>query len=137
MYRELHDDLHVVPPKHGYLASWAKCGVLLLNACLTVRAGEPNSHAGKGWEKFTDAAIKAVNDLPRTVVFLLWGSYAQKKEKLITSPHHVVIKGVHPSPLSANKGFFGSKPYSRVNEALVNAGRKPIKWELPEVPLEE
>jgi uracil-DNA glycosylase len=77
-----------------------------------------------------------VNDLPRPVVFLLWGSYAQKKEKLITSPHHVVIKGVHPSPLSANKGFFGSKPYSRVNEALETAGRKPINWELPEVPLD-
>jgi uracil-DNA glycosylase len=136
MYRELHDDLHIVSPKHGYLGSWAKSGVLMLNACLTVRAGEPNSHAGKGWEKFTDAAIRVVNELPRPIVFLLWGNYAQKKEKLITAAHHVIIKGVHPSPLSANKGFFGSKPYSKVNAALIAAGRKPIDWELPEVPTE-
>jgi uracil-DNA glycosylase len=137
MYKELHDDLGITPPKHGYLASWARGGVLLLNACLTVRAGAPNSHAGKGWEKFTDAAIRAVNDLSKAVVFLLWGSYAQKKAKLVTAPHHVVLKGVHPSPLSADKGFFGSNPFSKANAALEAAGRKPIDWRLPEVAEEE
>lgn len=132
MYKELQDDLGIPTPKHGYLASWARSGVLMLNACLTVRAGAPNSHARKGWETFTDAAIRAVTTLPRPVVFLLWGSYAQKKEKLISVPPHVVIKGVHPSPLSADKGFFGSKPYSTVNAALEAVGGKPIDWRLPE-----
>ncbi len=134
IYRELRDDVGATPVPHGYLATWAKRGVLMLNACLTVRSGEPNSHAGKGWEAFTDAAIRAVNALPRPVVFLLWGSYAQKKEKLIDSTRHVVIKGVHPSPLSADKGFFGSRPFSKINAALAAAGRKPIDWQLPEDP---
>lgn len=132
MYRELESDLGIKPVKHGDLRAWAERGVLLLNACLTVRAGTPNSHARKGWEQFTDAAIRAINDLEQPVVFLLWGSYAQKKEKLIDSNRHVVIKGVHPSPLSADKGFFGSKPFSRANAALQAAGRKPIDWQLPE-----
>ncbi len=132
MYRELNDDLGIPPVKHGYLASWAEQGILMLNACLTVRAGEPNSHAGRGWETFTDAAIRAVNALPRPVVFLLWGSYAQKKGKLIDAARHVVIKGVHPSPLSADKGFYGSKPFSKVNAALEAAGEAPIDWRLPE-----
>ncbi len=132
MYRELQSDLGIQPVKHGYLRAWAERGVLLLNACLTVRAGAPNSHARKGWEQFTDAAIRAINDLEQPVVFLLWGSYAQKKEKLIDSQRHIVIKGVHPSPLSADKGFFGSKPFSRTNAALEAAGRKPIDWQLPE-----
>lgn len=132
IYRELQDDVGAKPVKHGYLVSWAKQGVMLLNACLTVRSGEPNSHSGKGWEKFTDAAIHAINGLKRPVVFLLWGSYAQKKEKLIDSSRHVVIKGVHPSPLSADKGFFGSKPFSKVNAALTAAGEKPVDWQLPE-----
>lgn len=137
IYRELHDDLGVKPVSHGYLAAWAERGVLLLNACLTVRANAPNSHAGKGWEKFTDAAIRAVNDRKRPVVFLLWGSYAQKKEKLIDAGRHVVIKGVHPSPLSASNGFFGSRPFSKVNAALTAAGEKPIDWQLPETVTEE
>jgi uracil-DNA glycosylase len=132
IYRELEDDVGAKPVKHGCLVAWAKRGVLLLNACLTVRAGQPNSHAGKGWEKFTDAAIRAVNARKRTVVFILWGSYAQKKEKLIDADQHVVIKGVHPSPLSADKGFFGSKPFSKANAALEAAGEKPINWQLPE-----
>jgi len=134
IYRELQDDVGARPVQHGYLATWAQRGVLMLNACLTVRANEPNSHAGKGWEKFTDAAIRAVNDQPRPVVFLLWGSYAQKKEKLIDASRHVVIKGVHPSPLSADKGFFGSKPFSKINAALAAAGRKVIDWQLPAAP---
>jgi uracil-DNA glycosylase len=132
IYQELNDDLGIPPVKHGYLASWARQGVLMLNACLTVRADSPNSHAGKGWEKFTDAAIKAVNDLKHTVVFLLWGAYAQKKIKLIDESRHVIVKSAHPSPLSAANGFFGSKPFSKVNAALEKAGEKPINWQLPE-----
>lgn len=132
IYQELEDDLGIKPVKHGYLASWAKQGVLMLNACLTVRAGTPNSHAGKGWEMFTDAAIRAVNDQPRPIVFLLWGAYAQKKIKLIDETRHVVIKSAHPSPLSAANGFFGSKPFSKINVALQAAGQEPIDWKLPE-----
>jgi uracil DNA glycosylase len=104
----------------------------MLNACLTVRANAPNSHAGKGWEKFTDAAISSVNALKRPVVFLLWGAYAQKKIKLIDESRHVVIKSAHPSPLSAANGFFGSKPFSKINAALTKLGETPIDWKLPE-----
>ncbi len=132
IYQELRDDLGIAPVTHGYLASWAKQGVLMLNACLTVRAESPNSHAGKGWEKFTDAAIKAVNDLKHPVVFLLWGAYAQKKIKLIDETRHVIIKSAHPSPLSAANGFFGSKPFSKINDSLKELGRAPIEWQLPE-----
>jgi uracil-DNA glycosylase len=132
IYQELQSDLGITPPKHGYLASWAKQGVLMLNACLTVRADAPNSHAGKGWERFTDAAIKAVNDQPRSIVFLLWGAYAQKKIKLIDETRHAILKSAHPSPLSAANGFFGSKPFSKVNAALTKAGQGPIDWRLPE-----
>lgn len=132
IYQELQSDLGIKPVKHGYLASWARQGVLMLNACLTVRAGAPNSHAGKGWEKFTDAAIKAVNDQPRPIVFLLWGAYAQKKIKLIDENRHVVIKSAHPSPLSAANGFYGSKPFSKINKAIKQAGAEPIDWQLPE-----
>ncbi|MCS6865428.1 MAG: uracil-DNA glycosylase [Gemmataceae bacterium] len=134
IYQELEDDLGIKPVKHGYLVSWAKQGVLLLNACLTVREGAPNSHAGKGWEQFTDAAIRAVNAQPRTIVFLLWGAYAQKKIPLIDSRRHVIIKSAHPSPLSAANGFFGSKPFSKVNAALIASGQEPIDWRLPENP---
>ncbi|MBX9624262.1 MAG: uracil-DNA glycosylase [Gemmataceae bacterium] len=137
IYRELEDDVGAKPVRHGYLATWAKRGVLLLNACLTVRANQPNSHANKGWEKFTDAAIRAVNASDRRVVFLLWGAYAQKKEKLIDAGRHVVVKGTHPSPLSAHNGFFGSKPFSTINAALEAAGRKPIDWQLPQAAEEE
>jgi uracil-DNA glycosylase len=133
IYAELNSDLGIKPVKHGYLASWARQGVLMLNAVLTVRAKTPNSHANKGWEKFTDAALRAVNDLPHRVVFLLWGAYAQKKVPLITAPRHVILKSAHPSPFSAANGFFGSKPFSKANAALEAAGEKPIDWKLPEV----
>jgi uracil-DNA glycosylase len=132
IYKELHDDLGINPVKHGYLVSWARQGILMLNACLTVRANAPNSHSGKGWEMFTDAALKAVNAQKRKLVFLLWGAYAQKKIPLIDQKRHLVIKSAHPSPLSANNGFFGSKPFSKINAALQAAGEKPIDWRLPE-----
>lgn len=134
MYRELHADLGIEPAVHGCLTAWARRGVLLLNACLTVRAGAANSHAKRGWETFTDAAIRAVNDLPRSVAFLLWGKAAQKKAELIDAKRHVAIAGVHPSPLSASTGFFGSKPFSKVNAALEAAGHEPIDWRLPADP---
>lgn len=137
IYQELQDDLGIKPVKHGYLASWARQGVMMLNACLTVRADAPNSHAGKGWEKFTDAAIRAVSDRKRPVVFLLWGAYAQKKIKLIDESRHVVLKSAHPSPLSASNGFFGSKPFSKINAALEKLGEPPIDWKLPETATEE
>jgi uracil-DNA glycosylase len=135
IYTELQADVGAKPVKHGYLASWARQGVLMLNACLTVRAKTPNSHAGKGWEKFTDAALKAVNELPRPVVFVLWGAYAQKKIPLI-GDRHVILRAAHPSPFSAANGFFGSKPFSKTNDALKAAGQKPIDWQLPEVATE-
>lgn len=128
MYLELKSDLDIPVAKSGYLQSWAEQGVLLLNAVLTVRQSEPNSHKGKGWETFTDAVIRAVSDKPERVVFVLWGSYAQKKEKLIDTDRHTVIKSAHPSPLSAHNGFFGSGPFSRINEALEAAGRGGIDW---------
>ena len=131
IYKELAADVGVSPPKHGNLEAWAKQGVLLLNAVLTVRAGEPNSHQGKGWEKFTDAVLRDVNRLPHHVAFVLWGGYAQKKTPLIDANRHTVIASAHPSPLSAKNGFFGSKPFSKVNAALQNHGQKPIEWQLP------
>jgi uracil-DNA glycosylase len=132
IYKELNDDLGIPPAHHGYLEAWAKQGILMLNAVMTVRAGSPNSHKGKGWEQFTDAALQAVNALPHKVVFLLWGSFAQKKAALIDTKKHTIIKGVHPSPMSAENGFFGSKPFSKVNAALEASGQKPIDWKLPE-----
>jgi uracil-DNA glycosylase len=134
IYRELKTDIPgFKAPKHGYLIHWAQQGILMLNAVLTVRAHTPNSHKSKGWEKFTDAVIQKVNQKEDRVVFLLWGAYAQKKAPLITGEHHVVIKGVHPSPLSAEKGFFGSQPFSSINKALEEAGKEPIDWQLPEI----
>jgi uracil-DNA glycosylase len=131
VFKELQSDLGVPKPKDGSLIPWAQQGVLLLNAVLTVRQGEPNSHAGHGWEHFTDAVIQKVSDKTEPVVFILWGSYAQKKKALIDASRHVILEGVHPSPLSAKKGFFGSKPFSRANAALEKAGREPIDWALP------
>lgn len=131
IYKELHDDLGVVPPDHGNLEHWARQGVLLLNAVLTVRAHAAGSHAGKGWETFTDEVIRAVNAKPERVVFILWGAYARKKKPLIDTSRHVVIESAHPSPLSARNGFFGSRPFSQANEALVAAGREPIDWAIP------
>ena len=130
MFKELESDLKVPRPKSGSLIPWAKQGVLLLNAVLTVRQAEPNSHAGHGWEDFTDAVIRAVSAKQEPVVFLLWGKYAQKKKKLIDAKRHVVMEGTHPSPLSANNGFFGSKPFSKVNEALEARGRPAVDWHL-------
>ncbi len=131
IFKELQSDLGLPPPASGSLGPWAEQGVLLLNAVLTVRQGEPNSHAGQGWEEFTDAVIRAVDAKPEPVVFLLWGNYARKKRKLINTQRHVVIESPHPSPLSANGGFFGSRPFSQINAALVARGRPPIDWRLP------
>jgi uracil-DNA glycosylase len=132
IFRELRDDLGCPVPRDGSLVPWAEQGVLLLNAVLTVRAGEPNSHRGKGWETFTDAVIRAVNDRPGPVVFVLWGGYAAKKEALIDAGPHVVLKSAHPSPLSAKRGFFGSRPFTKVNAALEDAGQAPVDWCLRE-----
>ena len=131
IYKELQSDVGCVPPNHGYLASWAQQGILMLNTVLTVRAHEANSHKRKGWEKFTDAVITAMNDKPTPVVFVLWGNPAQKKKKLITAEHHTIIESAHPSPLSARRGFFGSKPFSRINTALRAAGHPEVDWQLP------
>ena len=131
IYKELNDDLGIPPRKHGYLASWAEQGILMLNAVLTVRSGAPNTHANKGWEKFTDAALKAVSAKSTPVVFVLWGGYAGKKKPLIDASRHIIILSAHPSPLSANAGFFGSKPFTKINAALVEQGHTPIDWSLP------
>jgi uracil-DNA glycosylase len=130
MFKELKEDLGCSIPNNGYLVPWAKQGVLLLNAVLTVRAHEPNSHKDKGWEQFTDAIIRATSDRSDPVVYVLWGSYAQKKEKFIDTDRHVILKAAHPSPLSAKK-FFGSRPFSAVNEALARMGKEPIDWQIP------
>lgn len=130
MYRELRDDLGCRVPNNGYLVPWAKQGILMLNAVLTVRAHTANSHKAKGWEMFTDAAIKAVNAQPNPVVFVLWGGYAQKKLPLIDTTRHTVIQSVHPSPLSARSGFFGSKPFSKINAALSGYGTAEIDWQI-------
>ena len=130
IFKELVDDMGVEQPTEGYLKPWAEEGVLMLNAVLTVRRGEANSHKNKGWEKFTDAVISAVNAKNERVVFILWGAYAQKKLELIDESQHTVIKSVHPSPLAARGGFFGSKPFSAANAALEEAGREPVNWDL-------
>ncbi len=130
IFTELRDDLGIDPPGHGCLVAWARQGVLLLNATLTVRARAAASHQGKGWERFTDAVIEAVNDKPERVVFILWGASARKKRALVDTSRHVVIESAHPSPLSARNGFFGSRPFSRANAALVEAGRDPVDWHL-------
>jgi uracil-DNA glycosylase len=133
IYKELHDDLGCSIPNNGYLTSWAEQGVLLLNAVLTVRAHQANSHQGKGWENFTDAIIRAVNDKPDRVVFVLWGAYARKKKPLIDTSRHAVIESAHPSPLSAANGFFGSRPFSKINAALREAGKPEIDWQIPDL----
>lgn len=131
IFKELQSDLGVPKPNDGSLVPWAEQGVLLLNAVLTVREGEPNAHEGHGWEHFTDAVIQKVSAKEDPVVFILWGSYAQKKEALIDTSRHVILKAPHPSPLSAKKGFFGSKPFSKTNEILEERGRGAIDWRLP------
>ena len=131
IYAELRSDLGVDTPTHGNLEPWARQGVLLLNTCLTVRSGAAASHQGKGWETFTDEVLRTVDAKPHRVVFILWGAHARKKKALIDLSRHTVIESAHPSPLSAHNGFFGSKPFSRTNEALVGAGLAPIDWRLP------
>jgi uracil-DNA glycosylase len=130
MFRELKNDLGCNIPNNGYLVPWAEQGVMLLNAVLTVQAHQANSHKDKGWEHFTDAVIKAVNDKTDPVVFVLWGAYAQKKTKLIDENRHRIQKTAHPSPLSVKK-FFGSKPFSAINNALGELGRTPLDWQIP------
>lgn len=132
IFKELHDDIGFRIPNHGCLIPWAQQGVLLLNAVLTVRAHQANSHQGKGWETFTDTVIRAVNRKETQVVFLLWGSYAQRKAELIDS-RHVILKAPHPSPLSASRGFFGCKHFSKANAALQAAGLPPIDWQLADL----
>ena len=131
MYKELRDEYGYDIPNNGYLVKWAEQGVLLLNTVLTVRQGEANSHKGKGWEHFTDRVIELLNAREKPVIFRLWGRHAQAKKKLITNTNHHIIESVHPSPLSARRGFFGSKPYSKVNTILANMGGREIDWEIP------
>jgi uracil-DNA glycosylase len=131
IYKELKEDVGFQIPNNGYLAKWAQQGILMLNAVLTVRETTPNSHKDKGWEQFTDAIIKKVNEKSDPVVFILWGAYAQKKIKLIDTNRHFVIQSAHPSPLSAKTGFFGSKPFSKTNQLLQSAGKPPIDWQIP------
>lgn len=132
IYKELQDDLGCKIPSHGYLKKWADKGVLLLNTVLTVRAHQAGSHQGKGWEKFTDAVIQAVNAQDRPIVYLLWGKPAQSKAGMLTNPKHLVLKAPHPSPLSAYRGFFGCKHFSRTNEFLQSHGVEPIDWQIEE-----
>ncbi|MCW2949851.1 MAG: ung [Thermoleophilia bacterium] len=132
MYVELESDLGVKPAAHGDLRAWADQGVLLLNTSLTVRANEAASHAGLGWQRLTDAALKALAEQREHVVFLLWGRHAHAKAQFIDPARHLVLKSPHPSPLSAHRGFFGSRPFSRANEYLVEHGATPIDWALPD-----
>ena len=128
IYKELQEDIGGELPTEGDLSHWAKQGVLLLNTVLTVEEGNANSHKGKGWERLTNRLIESLNELKHPVIFILWGKPAQDKEKLITNLNHVILKAPHPSPLSAYRGFFGSKPFSRVNDILIQQGQTPIRW---------
>ncbi len=130
IYKELETDLNIPRSVNGDLSEWASQGVLLLNAVLTVEQGKPGSHAGRGWEIFTDSVIKTISDKKENVVFILWGAYAQKKQTLIDSTKHHVILSPHPSPFSAHTGFFGSKPFSKTNEYLATKGLKEINWKV-------
>lgn len=132
MYKELHEDLGCTIPNHGELTKWAKQGVLMLNTCLSVREGQPNSHANKGWEILTDKIISLMNEKKEPVVFLLWGRNAQNKESLITNPQHLILKCAHPSPFSAYNGFFGCQHFSKTNHFLVEHNLKPIDWQIIE-----
>lgn len=133
IFKELHDDVGFRIPNNGYLVPWAEQGILMLNAVLTVRAHQPNSHQGKGWEIFTDTIIQAVNEKDSPVVFLLWGGYAKKKAALIDTHRHIIIHSAHPSPLSVRRGFFGSRPFSKTNAALRAAGKPEIDWQIPDL----
>ena len=133
IYKELHDDLGCEIPNHGYLTKWAGQGVLMLNTVLTVRAHQANSHRGIGWEQFTDAVIKILNEQDRPIVFILWGSPAQKKKTMLTNPNHLILEAPHPSPLSSYRGFFGSKPFSKTNLFLQEKGLDPIDWQIENI----
>ncbi|MDB7101785.1 uracil-DNA glycosylase [Enterococcus mundtii] len=131
IYKELKNDLGIEPVSHGNLVTWAKQGVLLLNTVLTVREGQAYSHRGKGWEQLTDTIIEKLNERDKPIVFILWGKPAQEKMKMIDKSRHIIITAPHPSPLSAHRGFFGSKPFSKTNDALLALGETPIDWQLP------
>ena len=133
IYKELQDDCGCEIPNNGYLTKWAKQGVLLLNTVLTVRAHQANSHTGIGWEEFTDAAIRILNEQDRPMVFILWGRPAQMKKSMLTNPNHLIIESPHPSPLSAYRGFFGSRPFSRTNKFLKEHGIKEIDWQIENI----
>ena len=132
IYKEMESDLGIPPARHGFLEHWAEQGVLLLNSVLTVEEGRAAAHQGKGWERFTDAVIRAVNDECDGIVFILWGSYAQKKAAFVDGGRHLVLKSAHPSPLSAHNGFLGSHPFSKANAYLQSIGKDPVDWQLPE-----
>lgn len=133
IYNELKDDLGCVIPNNGYLVKWAEQGVLLMNTVLTVRAHQANSHRGIGWEQFTDAAIKVLNEQDRPMVFILWGKPAQNKKVMLNNPKHLILEAPHPSPLAAYRGFFGSKPFSKANNYLVQNGLEPIDWQIDNI----
>lgn len=133
IYQELRDDLGCYIPNNGYLEKWAREGVLMLNTVLTVRAHEANSHRGKGWEQFTDAVIAALNKQDNPIVFILWGKPAQMKKSMLNNPNHLILEAPHPSPLSAYRGFFGSKPFSKTNDFLVKNGLEPIDWQIENI----
>lgn len=133
IYKELQDDCGCYVPNNGYLTKWAKQGVLLLNTVLTVRAHQANSHRRIGWEEFTDAAIQIVGEVDRPIVFILWGKPAQMKRSLIKNPNHLILDAPHPSPLSAYRGFFGSRPFSKTNKFLKEQGMEPIDWQIENV----
>lgn len=133
IYQELHTDLGCYIPNHGCLTKWAEQGILMLNTVLTVRAHQANSHRGMGWEQFTDAAIRILNEQDRPIVFILWGAPAGKKAQMLNNPKHLILKAPHPSPLSAYRGFFGSRPFSQTNEFLTKNGLEPIDWQIENV----
>ncbi len=133
IYKELQDDLGCYVPNNGYLVKWAKQGVLLLNTVLTVRAHQANSHRGIGWEEFTDAAIRILNEQDRPIVFILWGRPAQMKKTMLNNPKHLILEAPHPSPLSSYRGFFGSRPFSKTNQFLQQHGLEPIDWQIDNI----
>ena len=133
IFKEIKDDMGCYIPNNGYLVKWAKQGVLMLNTVLTVRKGEANSHKGKGWEVFTNRVIQLLNERDKPIVFILWGREAQEKTKIITSDHHYIMKSPHPSPLSAYRGFFGSKAFSKTNSFLKGIGEEAIDWQIPNI----
>lgn len=133
IYKELHEDCGCDIPNNGHLTKWAKQGVLLLNTVLTVRAHQANSHRGIGWEEFTNAAIRILNEQDRPIVFILWGRPAQMKKSMLNNPKHLILEAPHPSPLSAYRGFFGSRPFSRTNKFLMQNGMEPIDWQIENV----